>query len=86
MYKFLHFVGQNYILEGKDLQTCLGRTYHFNNTESSESHEQRSLAGYSARGCKESDTTEQLSEHALIHEHSISLHLFRFLILFIIVL
>ena len=26
-----------------------------------ESHGQRSLAGYSPRGCKESDTTEQLS-------------------------
>ena len=26
-------------------------------------HEQRSLVGYSPRGCKESDTTEQLSTH-----------------------
>ena len=30
-----------------------------------ESHGQRSLAGYSPRGCKESDTTEQLT-HTLI--------------------
>ena len=86
MYKFLHFVGQNYILEGTILQTCLGRTYHFNHIASSESHEQRSLAGYSPRGCKESDMTEPLSEDALIHEHSLSLHLFRFSISFIIVL
>ena len=27
------------------------------------SHGQRSLVGYSPRGCKESDTTEQLSKH-----------------------
>ena len=32
-----------------------------------ESHEQRSLAGYSPWGCKESDTTEQLSMHALLY-------------------
>ena len=29
-----------------------------------ESHEQRSLVGYSPQGCKESDTTEQLNTHA----------------------
>jgi len=29
-----------------------------------EFHGQRSLAGYSPWGCKESDTTEQLSKHA----------------------
>ena len=27
------------------------------------SHGQRSLAGYSPQGCKESDTTEQLTHH-----------------------
>ena len=29
-----------------------------------ESHGQRSLVGYSLQGCRESDTTEQLSMHA----------------------
>ena len=33
-----------------------------------ESHGQRSLAGYSPRGCKESDTTEQLSTQLTCHE------------------
>ena len=64
MYKFLHFVGQKYILEGKNLQTCLGRIYHFNNIESSESHEQRSLAGYSP-GVTKSQTW--LSNEASMH-------------------
>ena len=31
------------------------------------SHGQRSVGGYSPRGCKESDTTELLSTHACIH-------------------
>ena len=33
-----------------------------------ESHEQRSQAGYSPWGCKESDTTE-VTEHAYMHWH-----------------
>ena len=32
-------------------------------------HGQRSLAGYSPWGCKESDTTEQLSTHTHTHTH-----------------
>ena len=44
-----------------------------------ESHGQRSLLGYSPWDCKESDTTEQLTLHALIplfslcHETTLSL-------------
>ena len=34
-----------------------------------ESHGQKSLAGYSPCGCKESDMTEQLSVHTHIHTH-----------------
>ena len=30
------------------------------------SHEQRSLAGYSPRGCKESDTTKQLTQRQFL--------------------
>ena len=37
---------------------------HGNPSLSGESHGQRSLAGYSLRGHKESDTTQQLSTHA----------------------
>ena len=41
-----------------------------------ESHGQRSLAGYSPWGCKESDTTERLSTHAYpFTEHLLSLKL-----------
>ena len=35
-------------------------------------HGQRSLAGYSPWGCKESDTTEQLSMHVCMHTVSIT--------------
>ena len=35
-------------------------------------HGQRSLAGYSPWGCKESDTTEQLSTHT--HTHTQRIH------------
>ena len=38
---------------------------------SSESHGQRSLVGYSPWGHKESDMTEQLSTHHVIHIHTI---------------
>ena len=37
-------------------------------------HGQRSLAGYSPWGCKESDTTEQLSTHTRTHTHTQRIH------------
>ena len=39
------------------------------------SHGQRSLVGYSPRGHKESDTTEQLNTHTHTHTHTHELHL-----------
>ena len=36
-------------------------------------HGQRSLVGYSPWGCKESDTTEQLSTHTPLHNQHITL-------------
>jgi len=32
------------------------------------SHGQRSLAGYSSKSCKESDTTQRINTHTLINE------------------
>ena len=44
------------------------------------SHGQRNLAGYSPSGCKESDTTEQLSLHSIvcvyIYTHIYMYHIF----------
>ena len=37
-------------------------------------HGQRSLAGYSARGCKELDTTEHVPAHTHTHTHTGKLH------------
>ena len=41
-----------------------GMAIHSSNSCFGESHEQRSLTGYSPWDCKDSDTTEQLSMHA----------------------
>ena len=40
---------------------------------SAEFHGQRSLAGYSPRGCKESDITERLSLHFIHHKQLINI-------------
>ena len=39
-----------------------------------ESHGQRSLAGYSPWGCKESDTTDRARAHTHTHTHKLSVN------------
>ena len=41
-------------------------------------HGQRSLAGYSPWGCKESDTIECVCTYTLAHTHTVASHKFHF--------